>query len=154
VARHLNSFRHFRRMRRIDSTVALAVAKVEDEADEQPDDESHPVGPTETVDHRAAGDDAENCDQRRSRNAEPAFELGIFHAHDPNTCANENERKQGADAGHFAGDISGYERGERARESEEEPVRFPRCAKAWMNIGKNARHEPIPTHGEENARLA
>ena len=53
--------------------VALAVAEVEEEADDQPDYEPHPVGPAESIDHRAAGNDAQRGDQRRGWNAERAF---------------------------------------------------------------------------------
>ena len=96
-------------MRRVDPTVALAVAKVKDEADEQPYNQSHPICPAESIDHRATGDDAENRDERRGGNAESPFELGMLHAHDPDTGANETEREQRADAGHFTGHVGGHE---------------------------------------------
>src|SRR5207237_6420741 len=55
VTRHLYSLRHLCWMRRVNAAVALAVAKVKDEADEQPDDQSHPICPAESIDHRATG---------------------------------------------------------------------------------------------------
>ena len=44
---------------RVDAAVALAVSKVKDEPDYEPDDQPHPVRPAEAVDHGAADDDAE-----------------------------------------------------------------------------------------------
>src|SRR4030095_7704736 len=91
LASYLNSFRQLRRMRRVDSAVALAVAKVKDKADDQPADQAQPICPAEAVDHQAAGDDPENRDEGRRRNAKPSFQPWIFHAHDPDAGADENE---------------------------------------------------------------
>lgn len=141
-------------MRRVDAAVALAVTEVEDEADQQPDDQSHPVGPAEAVNHRTAGDDAEDRDERCGRDPEPPFKLGISHAHDPDTGTNKNEGEQCADAGHFAGNIGGHERGERAGEKEKEYVRFPWRAITRMHFREDLRDEAVSAHGEEDAGLA
>src|SRR4029077_855778 len=58
----LNSLRHLRR-RHVDAAVALPVAEVKDEANQEPNDQPHPIRPTEAVDHRAARDDPEYCDK-------------------------------------------------------------------------------------------
>src|SRR2546428_1702272 len=60
VAIHLNSFRHVGRLGRIETAVALAVAKIEDEADQKPDDQSQPVRQTEHVDHSSTRNNSED----------------------------------------------------------------------------------------------
>src|SRR5260370_42443595 len=68
----LNSLRHLRRWR-VDAAVALPVAEVKDEANQEPNDQPHPICPTEAVDHRAARDDPEYRDEWRRRYAESPF---------------------------------------------------------------------------------
>src|SRR2546430_9340417 len=100
-------------MRRIDPAVSLAVTEVKDKADQQPDDQSHPVGPAQSVDHRSTGDNAENRDEGRGGNTEPPFELGMAPAHHPPARANETECENTSNARHFAGNIARPERAER-----------------------------------------
>jgi hypothetical protein len=143
---------HFRRWFG-NPAVMLAVGEVEDEADNEPDKQPHPVRPAETIDHRAAYDDAKDGDERRRRHAEAAFQLRTPHAHDPNPGAYENEGEQRSYARHFAYDIFGDECGENPCEDEKENVRFERRPEARVHIGKDLRHESVAAHGKEDARL-
>lgn len=133
-------------MRRVDAAVALAVAEIEDEANQQPHDQSHPVRPAKAIDHGAARDDAKNGDERRRRHPERAFELGMLHAHDPHPGTHQYEGEQCSDARHFARDIRRHQRSERAGENEEKHVRFPWRAITRVHFGENRRDESIAAH--------
>src|SRR6202040_2412186 len=56
LAAQLHSLRQFRWWC-IDAAMAFPIAEIKDESDQQPDDQSHPIRPSETVDHRAAHND-------------------------------------------------------------------------------------------------
>lgn len=109
-------------MRCADAAVAFAVAEIKDEADQQPYDQSQPVGPSKAKDHGAAGDDAEDSNERRGGDAKATFQLGTAHTHDPNACTDETEREQGSNAGHFARNIRRNEGRERAGEDKEQHI--------------------------------
>ena len=94
----------------------FAIAEIKDQADHKPNKQPHPIRPAETVNHRAANYNAERGNNRDSRYAKPAFQIGTRGAHDPNSGANENERKQRSDAGHLADDVLGDERRENSSE--------------------------------------
>jgi TonB family protein len=64
--------RHAGRRRPAELRVVAAVARVDDEADQQPDAEPDPVGPAEAEDHRRAHDDAEDRKQRHEGRPEVA----------------------------------------------------------------------------------
>src|SRR5688500_4692834 len=98
------SLGHFRR-RGVEAAAALAVGEIDDDADGEPNEQSHPVRPAESVDHRAARYDAERADHRRRRHLEPAFQIRTTHPQDPDSGTDENESEERSDAGHFTGDV-------------------------------------------------
>jgi hypothetical protein len=53
--------------------MALPVAEIKDEANQEPNDQTHPIRPTKSIDHRAAGDDSKYRDKRRRWDAESTF---------------------------------------------------------------------------------
>src|SRR5215470_17362957 len=71
--------------------VALAVSEVDGQADDQPHAESQPVRPAQTVDHRAAHDDAGGRDQRQRGNGEAATDVRPAVPHDPDAGADQDE---------------------------------------------------------------
>src|SRR6202011_4314363 len=99
----LYSFGHFRPWR-IDSAVAFPIAEIKDEANQEPNDQSHPVGSAKPVNHCAAHDNSEDGYKRRRGDAEATFGVRTFHTHDPDTDAHENEREECSNAGHLTGD--------------------------------------------------
>src|SRR6266542_442154 len=110
----------------LEPAVLLAIPEIEHETDHQPDEQPHPIGPPEPVNHRAAGHDAEYRHDRQRRNGEAADQIRSTNPHDPHARADENERKERPDARHFAHDVLRNERSEEPREQEEQHVRFVR----------------------------
>ena len=133
--------------------VALPVAKVEDEPDQEPDEQSHPVRPAEAVDHRAADHDPEDRDNRQRRHPKSAGEVRTSNPQNPDAGANQHEGEERSDAGHLTDDILRNEGRKNAREDKEQPVRFVGRPEARVDLGKNLRHKAVLAHGIENARL-
>src|SRR5438552_4283874 len=75
------------RVTALDVTVARTIAKVKEQPDKQPDDQSHPVSPAESINHRAADKDAEDGHNRQRRHTETTFKVGAPNAHYPDTQA-------------------------------------------------------------------
>src|SRR5262249_32565957 len=99
--------------------VLATVGKVDREPDHEPDEESQPVGPAESVDHGSAHDDTGYCDHRQGRNTKCPLHVGTLPAHDPHSRAHENEREKSSDARHFTNDVLRQECGEQTGENEE-----------------------------------
>ena len=134
-------------------TVAPPIAKVEEQSDQQPYDQSHPVSPAQSINHRAAHNDAENRHDRQRRHAETPFKVRTPNTHYPDTYADQNKREERTDAGHLANDVLRNERGENSCEDKEQHVRLVRRPTTRVHIGENLRHEAVATHGIEDARL-
>src|SRR2546423_4809821 len=107
-----------------DSAVIDAVREIEDDPDRQPHAQPQPVRPPQSVNHRTADEDTEHRDYRQCRHGEAANEFRPPDPHDPDAGADEHEREQCADAGHFADDAFWKERGEQGGEYEEQHVRL------------------------------
>src|SRR5262245_55261623 len=71
--------------------VTAAVAEVERQPDDEPHGEPRPVGPAETVDHRAADQDSGGGDERHRRHPERALEIRPLLPHDPHAGADQDE---------------------------------------------------------------
>ena len=99
-----------------------AIRKVNDKPHGNPDAQSHPVSPAESINHRAADKDAEDSHNRQCRHPETPFQVGAPNPHYPDTQADQNKREQRPDAGHVTDDIFGNKGGENAGEDEEEQV--------------------------------
>src|SRR5262245_29461850 len=65
--------------------VSAAVAEVDDQADEEPDDQPQPVRPTKAIDHRTADEDARRRNERDRRYLECARQVRTAAAQDPDT---------------------------------------------------------------------
>src|SRR5205809_198636 len=78
------------RVTALDVTVARTIAKVKEQPDQQPDDQSHPVSPAESINHRAADKDAEDGHHRQRRHPETSFQVGAPNPHYPDTQADQN----------------------------------------------------------------
>src|SRR5215831_14149633 len=100
--------------------MAAAVAEVDQQADDQPNSQSRPVGPAQAIDHGAADDDAEYRHQWQRRNLESSLDVRTAVAQDPYARAYQDEREQGPDAGHLAHDVFGQEGAEQRGENKEQ----------------------------------
>src|SRR5882724_3402839 len=85
--------RRRRRIERLHLAVFASVAEVDRQADQQPDEQAQPIGPTEAIDHRTADYDACRRNQRDRGHLEGALQIWAAAPQDPDSDTYENERK-------------------------------------------------------------
>ena len=119
--------------------MALPVAEVEDQPNQQPDNQPHPIGPAEAVNHGTADNDTQRRNNRQRWHTEASFYVRAPPPHNPHTRAHKNESEQSSNAGHLARDVRRNERRDQAGEDKEEQVGFVGRSKPPMHIRKSSR---------------
>jgi hypothetical protein len=113
-----------------------AVAKVDENPDHHPDDESDPGIGGKKRHHEQAGDHTEYRDEWNHWHPEGSWRIGLFYAKHPRANADKHKSEKSTDAHHFADDVRGNKRREKTDEDHKQKIRFVRCLKLRMNVGE------------------
>src|ERR1039457_487952 len=131
-----------------------AVAKVDDHAESQPDEQAHPCGQGKCGHQGERNHDAEDRDQRYQRSSEWAMQVRTPFAQNPYARAHDDERQQRTNAYQFAENPNRHHRSEYRHEKSHGNRRNVRRAEPGMHLASPLRQQAIARHGVEHPRLS
>src|SRR5512140_2298366 len=120
-------------------TVIAAVGEIHDQAEGQPDEETHP-GPFIERGHKGeADDDSQNWNERYEGRSVRSRMLWMSAAQDHDAAADDDEGEKSSDAGHVAQAGERHEAGEQADEDHKQKIRAPGGAELRVDVAEHFR---------------
>src|SRR5262245_41908107 len=136
-----------------EDAVVSAVGEVNDQAEEHPAKQTHPVTHWQRHHQHQAEDDAQHGDYRDERTTEGPVRAGVGPPHHQHRGAHDDEGEQRADVGQLQQGVDRQEPCQDGYEEADGDRAFPRRAEGGMDVGEESLgDEAIASHRQENAR--